>query len=178
MHAWLADKLHMCMWHRREPNKIGETCKHALPLNMFLTSRIAKTKKLMLLCWQVVDIRDISYIWYKRYQLPRWLRGKESACQCRRCRRPGFDPWVGNIPCNRKWQPTPIFLPGKFYGQRSLKGVPKSWAWLSMVWQGVSGTFGVGDRNNIKFESARSCTTIYIIKCFPHVHSKWMNFTV
>ena len=24
--------------------------------------------------------------------------GKESACQCRRCQRHGFDPWVGNIP--------------------------------------------------------------------------------
>ena len=27
--------------------------------------------------------------------LPRWLSGKESACQCRR---PGFHPWVGKIP--------------------------------------------------------------------------------
>ena len=33
-----------------------------------------------------------------------------------------FDPWVGKIPWRRKWQPTPIFLPGKFYGQRSLEG--------------------------------------------------------
>ena len=29
---------------------------------------------------------------------PRWLSGKESTCQCRRCRRRGFDPWVGKIP--------------------------------------------------------------------------------
>ena len=48
--------------------------------------------------------------------------GKESACQCRRCRRPGCHPWVGKIPCSRKWQPTPVFLPGKFQGQRSLVG--------------------------------------------------------
>ena len=27
---------------------------------------------------------------------PSWLRGKESACQCRRH---GFDPWSGKIPC-------------------------------------------------------------------------------
>ena len=33
-------------------------------------------------------------------KLPRWLRGKESACQYRRCR---FDPWVGKIPWRRKW---------------------------------------------------------------------------
>ena len=34
----------------------------------------------------------------------------------------GFDPWVGKIPWRRKWQPTPIFLPGEFQGQRSLAG--------------------------------------------------------
>ena len=50
-------------------------------------------------------------------ELPRWLSGKESAC---RCRRHGFNPWVRKIPCRRKWQPTPVFLPGKSHGQRSL----------------------------------------------------------
>ena len=39
-----------------------------------------------------------------------------------RCGRPGFDPWVGKIPWRRKWQPTPVFLPGKFHGQRNLEG--------------------------------------------------------
>ena len=46
--------------------------------------------------------------------------GKESACQCRRCRRHGFDPWVVKIPWRRKWKPIPVFLPGKSHGQRSL----------------------------------------------------------
>jgi len=31
-----------------------------------------------------------------------------------------FNPWVGKIPCRRKWQPTPVFLPGESHGQRSL----------------------------------------------------------
>ena len=31
------------------------------------------------------------------------------------------DPWVQKIPWRRKWQPTPVFLPGKSYGQRSLE---------------------------------------------------------
>ena len=48
--------------------------------------------------------------------------GKDSACQCRRLKRYRFNPWVGKIPCSRKWQPTAIFLPGKFHGQRSLAG--------------------------------------------------------
>ena len=30
------------------------------------------------------------------------------------------DPWVGKIPWRRKWQPTPVFLPGELHGQRSL----------------------------------------------------------
>ena len=37
-------------------------------------------------------------------------------------RRPGFDPWVGKIPWRRKWQPSPVFLPGESHGQRSLAG--------------------------------------------------------
>ena len=43
--------------------------------------------------------------------------GKESACQYRRGR---FNPWVGKIPWRSKWQPTPVFLPGKSHGHRSL----------------------------------------------------------
>ena len=43
--------------------------------------------------------------------------GKESACQGRRL---WFDPWFGKIPWSREWQPTPLFLPGEFQGQRSL----------------------------------------------------------
>ena len=38
------------------------------------------------------------------------------------CRIPGFDPWVGKIPWRRKWQCTPIFLPGESHGRRSLVG--------------------------------------------------------
>ena len=45
---------------------------------------------------------------------------KESACQCRRCKRLGFYPWLRKMPWSRKWQPTPVFLLGKFHGQRSL----------------------------------------------------------
>ena len=41
---------------------------------------------------------------------------------CMQCRRPGFDLWVGKIAWRRKWQPTPVFLPGESHGQRSLVG--------------------------------------------------------
>ena len=32
-----------------------------------------------------------------------------------------FDPWVRKIPWRRKWQPTPVFLPGKSHGHRDRK---------------------------------------------------------
>ena len=48
--------------------------------------------------------------------------GKEPACQSRRHKRHGFDPWVGKIPWRRKWQPAPVFLSEKSNGQRSLVG--------------------------------------------------------
>ena len=67
--------------------------------------------------------------------LPRWLSGRESTCQCRRCE---FDPWVGKIPWRRNWQTAPVFLPRKFYEQEKLGY--SSWGcrelnmieWLSM----------------------------------------------
>ena len=37
-------------------------------------------------------------------------------------RRCGFDSWVRKIPWRRKWQPNPVFLPGKSHGQWNLAG--------------------------------------------------------
>ena len=66
-------------------------------------------------------------IWYLYHILqvfvPKWLRDREYACQCRRC---GFDPTDGKIPWRREWLPTLVFLPGKSHGQRSLVGY-SSW---------------------------------------------------
>ena len=73
---------------------------------------------------------SMTYIFLKKtfkmlersVRLPRWFNGKEAACQCRRHKRCGFNPWVGKIPYKGKWQPTPVFLSGKSHGWRSLAG--------------------------------------------------------
>ena len=64
--------------------------------------------------------------WHPGYS---WIRdwthrssGEDSACQCRRCKRHGFNPWVGKTPWRRVWQPTPVFFPGESHGQMSLAG--------------------------------------------------------
>ena len=48
------------------------------------------------------------------------------------CKRGKFDPWVGEVPWRRKWQPPPVFLPGKSLGQRSLAGCSP---WGHRVWE-------------------------------------------
>ena len=47
---------------------------------------------------------------------------KELACQCWRRKRHECDLWVRKIPWSRKWDPAPVFLPGKFHGQKNLVG--------------------------------------------------------
>ena len=66
----------------------------------------------------VLKLSTRDRIRFHRKRPPEWLSDKESACQCRRHR---FDLWVRMIPWRREWLPTPVFLPGKFYGQRSLE---------------------------------------------------------
>ena len=57
---------------------------------------------------------------------PGGTSGKEPASQCRRHKRCGLNPWIRKIPWRWEWQPTPVFLPGEFHGQRSLVGY-SSW---------------------------------------------------
>ena len=64
---------------------------------------------------------SLSSIYLDRY-IPGGASGKEPTCQCRRCKRHGFNPWVRKIPWKRARQPTPVFLPGEFHGQRILVG--------------------------------------------------------
>ena len=58
-------------------------------------------------------------------------RSKESACNAGNW---GLIPG-SKLPWRRKWQPTLVFFPGKFQGQKSLwatvHGVTKSWTQLS-----------------------------------------------
>ena len=66
----------------------------------------------------------------------------------------GLIPRLGNIPWRRKWQSTPVFLPGEFHGQRSLMGY-SSWdckeldttEHLSTVHR-VSLSFNLGDQDH------------------------------
>ena len=54
-----------------------------------------------------------TLIWKSSARVSQWLSSKEPACQCRRHKRCGFDPWVGKILWRRAWSSTPGSLPGE-----------------------------------------------------------------
>ena len=66
--------------------------------------------------------RALSLACSPSQSFPGGASGKEPASQCRRLKRQRVYPRVGKIFCRRKWQPTPVFLPRKSHGQRSLAG--------------------------------------------------------
>ena len=69
-----------------------------------------------------VNILNIYLSFLLPLGLSKWLSGKRTHLQCRRCRRCGFDSLVGKIPWRRAWQPTQVYLPGESQGQRYLVG--------------------------------------------------------
>ena len=83
-------------------------------------SSFACRSVLILICSYIVGNKNISRTLASLRGFPGGTTGKESACQCRRHKICTFDPWVGKISWGRKWQPSPVFFPGKFHGQRSL----------------------------------------------------------
>ena len=79
-----------------------------------------KMSILYILTWCLDSSLDsFANFWMLPQRTEKWFSDEESTCQCRRCR---FDPKVGKILWRRKWQLTPVLLPGKFHGQRSLVG--------------------------------------------------------
>ena len=86
--------------------------------------------------------------------MPGGAKGKDSSCQCRRYKRHRFSSWVRKIPWRKKWQPAPVFLLGKFHGQKSLVGY--SSRGLRVRHEGATE----------KTQSEDNCFTI--LCCFPH----------
>ena len=74
------------------------------------------------LCYDSFLLLNCAYYWASQLALVVKNQPASVACQCSRCKRHGFNPWVGKIHWRRKWQHTPVFFQGKSHGQRSLVG--------------------------------------------------------
>ena len=78
-----------------------------------------------------------SYMWASLVGFPGGTSGKESACQCKRCKRGGFNPWFRKIPWRRKRQPSILawrisWTEGEAW-QATVYRVAKSRAWLKQL---------------------------------------------
>ena len=75
---------------------------------------------LKLLTSEVVELITFRFSLYKAYHgAPMVAQMIKNLLQCRR---PGFNPWVREVPWRREWLPTLVFMPGEFHEQRSLVG--------------------------------------------------------
>ena len=101
----------LCPWISPGKNT-GVGC-HSLLQGIFLTQR---SNPGLLHCIQIL------YHLNQQEALLKYSVGKNPPVNVRRCKRCGFGPWVEKIPWRRKWQPTPVLLPGESHGQRSLAG--------------------------------------------------------
>ena len=69
------------------------------------------------LTYRVIDTIFLNFIYMRDFP-----GASDGEASCLQCGRPRFDPWVGKILWKQKWQPTPVLLPGKSHGWRSLVG--------------------------------------------------------
>ena len=126
--------------------------------------------------------RICGVLWQQQIQnqlgLPRRFSDKESACQWRRRR---FDLLVRKIPWGSKWQPTPIFLPEKSRGQRSLADcspwdcrvghdlATKQQQQLIMYTQVAFSSFSVCSVKYVPIKHHGLCEFIYISRSGIHI---------
>ena len=68
--------------------------------------------------FMLITTMKVSVHFCTTHDFPGGSDGTASACNAG----PGFNPWVGKISWRRKWQPTPVFLPGESHGLISLVG--------------------------------------------------------
>ena len=79
---------------------------------------------------------------------------KKPPANANKCKRRGFDPWVGKIPWRGKWQPSAVFLPGKFHAQRNLVGY-RPWVTKSQMWLNTHAHICCIASNNLKLSSVQ-----------------------
>ena len=84
-----------------------------------------------------------------------------------------FNPWVGKIPWGRKWQPTPVFLPGESHGRRSLVGYNPRGAW----WVTVHGVAKSPTRLSDFTDSLTNLTSLVAqrLKRLPAMRETWVQ---
>ena len=105
-------------WRGFDPWRKNEVCLFTAYLNMKVVPSLPHSGQLKTL------FEGTLSFWLQKQKLEfGWVPLVAQMIRiCLQCRRPGFNPWVGKISWRREWLPTPVFLPGESYGERSLVG--------------------------------------------------------
>ena len=106
---------------------------------------------------------------------PGGTSSKESACQCRRCKRLGLDLWAGKIPWRRKWQPALVFFLGKIPWTEEPGGLQ------SMGLQRIRHDWAESTHTHVDsvFVFLKNCQAVFHSGCtIFHFHQQCMMFTV
>ena len=105
-------------WRGFDPWRKNEVCLFTAYLNMKVVPSLPHSGQLKTL------IKGTLSFWLQKQKLEfGWVPLVAQMIRiCLQCRRPGFNSWVGKISWRREWLPTPVFLPGESYGERSLVG--------------------------------------------------------
>ena len=122
----------------------------------------------------------MDYIWYSRASRVAHMVENPPAMQ-----EPWFNPWVGEIPWRKDWQPTPVFLPGEFHGQRSLVHGQRAIVhgiWYSNLWlinfhlqdKGPEArSIACGRHETAKQTSSHRPFRTLALTCHQHVQKSW-----
>ena len=105
---------------------------------------------------------------------------KKTACLCSRCKRCGFDLWVGKIPWRRAWKPIPVFLPGKSMDigawWTTLHRVARSWTQLKWLIPHTRRTQSLSQSNVSlvaklwNFSAKSTCIFMKRFKWYVHIY--------
>ena len=127
---------------RREGGTNGRHFVHLWLIRLEVSQETAQFCKAVIPQLKLYKIKWVEWSFYLYWSIVDWasliawsVKNLPAVQACSAGRDPTFGPWVGKLPWRRKWQPTPVFLPGESHGQRSLAGYSpwgcKSWTLLS-----------------------------------------------
>ena len=114
--------------------------------------------------WTFGFLFDVLQKLYLCLGCPGGTNGKEPACQSRRHKRCGLDPWVWKSPWRRAWQPTPVFLPGE-----------SLWAEESDVQQSIGSQRVRHDWSDLAHACTISTIWLFWIECQSILYCSWCN---
>ena len=113
--------------------------------------------------WDILIYKQYN-IYNKIYMFPGGTSGKKPTCQCRRDKRRGFHPWVGNITWRRAWQPTLVFLPGESHRQKDSGRLQSTgWQKLGNDWSNLAHTQAYSERERDKERKEREFNFMELI---------------